>query len=45
MNMSIVDIGRVPNDAVHDCGDRHADYNEERAARSNDAASTPGDRT
>jgi hypothetical protein len=33
-------IGRAPNDAVHDCGDRYDGYNEQRAAQSNDAAFT-----
>jgi hypothetical protein len=34
----IADIGLAPNDALHDCEDRDPDYNEHRAARSNDAA-------
>jgi hypothetical protein len=38
-----MDIGRAPNDAVHDCGDRPNDYNGIKAARSNDAALHPGE--
>src|SRR4051794_25322406 len=31
-------IGRAPHDAVHDCGGGRCGYNDEMAARSNDAA-------
>jgi hypothetical protein len=31
-------LAAAPHDAVHDCGDAHHGYNEEMAARSNDAA-------